>query len=1009
MTRGLKRDADFPHSASTPVDHSHFVPGTILPFSHLEGKILIFWGDLQANLPRLAFSVTKTYDIPIGYRPIDYILPTENAKKEKYEIKLILHHSHYNENFKDEKLKDQIRDNLLEDKAWLKTVSKSVMIDTSQMKVLKKEYRQDVGDYMVELQGVGERIVRYDSGSTKRILSDTIKPSQAPDWFTSSAPTVSSPVQPTSQLLLTAPMKNGESSRLKPLTSHQPPDLTRIPSKSSSTSSHTSNPSRPAKRSSDILENDISKKTKEKDNTSDQSDGSAKGKGKEQRTVVQLGPPGYQSFIGHRDALPTKLQDHDMERQIEVPGSSTETCFDEQTDPQLFRSENIEKSIPPVRESTIQQSHPLPEAELSDPLQEAESFRSRSYDPLRPDQAASSPSVPSRGQSIPYTSQSSPSVFTPKVQRDRIASARRQAEENRRNQVQAAQAASEKVADERTADISRLEKPFHTRNVEYTPLRYLQSGQYANVIGAVVKVTPVSKPKDYLMNVIICDPTRHSGGPANSNEEFVISIFRSQKSDLPSNASVGCVFLFRHLKISTYNEKTKGQSFSGINNNWAIMLRGKEIKTSSEELSPPLIDQEVDRMKDLWRWWKGIGGEDEPQGFDTPSPRRSSTGLGISKEGIALSQILPGMFIHATFKIMQVIRNTHRKPDLEMYITDGTTTTLHPKNFHGVRIPGLPAEALFCIAIHDLPQVDELQHFETGKFLRLENVRGKVYQGEFELIWSELPTSDQAQRGWRRRKCTPIDKEDETARMIEKRLVALKVGESVDEPVQLPHHPIPLPSPTQLQPITYPLSERDRPNQPLRLATHITTTHTDPTNHPISTIAEILANTSLPNKYRMTARIKSLHPRSIPENSTFVQPYCKHCHRAFKGTWCQSCGDTEGTNAEWRYRFIAILEDQDGGEMACVVADDDAAFLPGLPPWSNSNNPNDARKSQSRCNQITGEVCNILQGARMDGVRTTPFIDMSLEVYEVDKASVTRQKEGTVVVARMFGMTAPSQ
>ena len=115
---------------------------------------------------------------------------------------------------------------------------------------------------------------------------------------------------------------------------------------------------------------------------------------------------------------------------------------------------------------------------------------------------------------------------------------------------------------------------------------------------------------------------------------------------------------------------------------------------------------------------------------------------------------------------MHAINNTPPKPALELYISDGTTSTQPTRNYHNIDI-SIPPKALFSLAIKDLPPIPERHIFEVGRFVRMSNVRCKMYQGGLEMIWSELVTGEQYEKGWNRRRCRGIEKEDERAKAIE--------------------------------------------------------------------------------------------------------------------------------------------------------------------------------------------------------------------------------------------------
>ncbi|WVQ68725.1 uncharacterized protein L199_006934 [Kwoniella botswanensis] len=1062
-----------------PLDHSHLVVGSTLPATHIKGRISIVWGKnasiSQGDIPRVSFSINHKFVIPVGYQPNDYVLPTEKERIERYEIKINIYHSKYNPNSQVDKLKDDVQNLSEEGYDWLIGLSKKqVSIDTTGMEVVKKAKGPDNGDeYIVEIQAIGERELEYDEGrKLKKLMPDIPLPSQAPEWFTSSAPTVSSPVHPTSQHQSLDTSNKGESSRLKPLTSFPPPDLARVPSRSS-TSSHSSIPPRPTKQPLTEEEEDRQgdkrvrgiEKCKEAGGI-DEHPAVNKGQVKESqvvkdvqketkkgpRTAVQLGPPGYQALIntvtspvnskGKEKRRPLPIEPHEIanpaaaiideqDRSETVEQSATDPEFPiilHHFPPQTSPKNNLPNASADTSRSIHTADNPTPAEHIhSTPFKAMTPFRSPSITPFNPAQAISSPSYPSRRQSIPAVSQSSPMAFTPRAERERLVDARRQAEEQRRGEVQAAQAESSRAAQARLADVQRLERALFTNGTEYTPLRHLVSGSIRNITGVVVATKAVTKSFDYLMSVILCDPTRHAGDPS-ANEELVVSIFRTRQSDLPINVSPGSVMLFRGLKISMFGGKTKAQAFSSSNNTWVYSEHGKEIKYENQSLmNPPLNRMEVDRMVDLFNWYKDL--HQFPYGAgtfgsDTPS-RRSSLTPGVPRDAITLSQVSPAIFFDAVVKIMYVVRNNLRKPDMELYVSDGTTSTAYQlRNFHNIQIQGLPNEALFILAIHDLPPAHDLPSLDVGSIVKLENVRSKLYKGALELSWSELPTSDQALQGWRRRRCMLVDEDDERARVIERRLRALKRGETVDSPAVNTHQPILVDDSHNISSTTNQIYQPNEnvhstldngttgTDRPSRIATHLQTIHTDPIEHPLSAIGDILNNPTIPNKYRIIAQIKSIVPR-CPSDS-IIQAYCTHCASSLKNgwTWCQSCNDTDGEHSEWRYRFLVILKDEKGDELAGLVADDEAAeFLPPLPPWSTSTNPNDLRKSERRRVELIGQVYNILQGAKMDGVRTKPYIDMSLEVYHIIKpnAEAENGKKEKVVVARMFGMKSVTQ
>lgn len=117
-------------------------------------------------------------------------------------------------------------------------------------------------------------------------------------------------------------------------------------------------------------------------------------------------------------------------------------------------------------------------------------------------------------------------------------------------------------------------------------------------------------------------------------------------------------------------------------------------------------------------------------------------------------------------------------------------------------------------------------------------------------------------------------------------------------------------------------------------------------------------------------------------------------------------------DAEWRYRFVAILQEPKLGPTASeaatlpiLIGDDEAAlFLPGLPPLGRAGNPNDERKVKERLRGICEEVDKLLLGAKMDGKRPRPVYDWTIESYEPE---VEGTNAGQLpIVYRAFGMRA---
>ena len=84
----------------------------------------------------------------------------------------------------------------------------------------------------------------------------------------------------------------------------------------------------------------------------------------------------------------------------------------------------------------------------------------------------------------------------------------------------------------------------------------------------------------------------------------------------------------------------------------------------------------------------------------------------------------------------------------------------------------------------------------------------------------------------------------------------------------------------EMTPLTIALSTKVISPNDVPMATHLMTIFTDPVDHHFKTIAEVLSNPTFPNKFRVKARVKSIHTRGLPGKETFVQRHCGHCKRA---------------------------------------------------------------------------------------------------------------------------------
>lgn len=69
--------------------------------------------------------------------------------------------------------------------------------------------------------------------------------------------------------------------------------------------------------------------------------------------------------------------------------------------------------------------------------------------------------------------------------------------------------------------------------------------------------------------------------------------------------------------------------------------------------------------------------------------------------------------------------------------------------------------------------------------------------------------------------------------------------------------------------------------------------------------------------------------------------------------------------------------------MSVIIANEAAAeFLPPLPPLVASTNPNDKKKMETRVREANRAAEEMLLGAMMDGQRSRPLIEWSVETVE---------------------------
>lgn len=90
------------------------------------------------------------------------------------------------------------------------------------------------------------------------------------------------------------------------------------------------------------------------------------------------------------------------------------------------------------------------------------------------------------------------------------------------------------------------------------------------------------------------------------------------------------------------------------------------------------------------------------------------------------------------------------------------------------------------------------------------------------------------------------------------------------------------------------------------------TIYRHPTKHPLSTLSDITEFRE-PAKLRTIAKVDDIFSREeVGEREMLVHAWCKNCNKCFQSNLmsCGNCGDVEGKQVEWRYRFYLLLMDR---------------------------------------------------------------------------------------------------
>jgi len=100
---------------------------------------------------------------------------------------------------------------------------------------------------------------------------------------------------------------------------------------------------------------------------------------------------------------------------------------------------------------------------------------------------------------------------------------------------------------------------------------------------------------------------------------------------------------------------------------------------------------------------------------------------------------------------------------------------------------------------------------------------------------------------------------------------------------------------------------------------------------PKSTVSEILASSTIPNKFRTVVQVVGFSP---PSFQNFTRPFCVQCNRCVPWSGeekivCDSCSDSV---QQFVYMFQLSVHDETGNMDVIVFDEDGDKFFYGIPP-----------------------------------------------------------------------------
>ncbi|KAK4685148.1 protection of telomeres protein 1, partial [Tremellales sp. Uapishka_1] len=896
----------------------------LLPATHVTGKITTVWSKLTApdsTVPRLAFQIRTSLVDDSVLSHYAAAPPTTSA----YDMKFVLRPA-----ANSSARQNSIMETDLE--VLQSLVGKAVTVSCAGLHVVSKDSKKKV--VAVELAARGSRLMGGKDGKVWTLLKEPPPPESTPAWFASSASSIPSPPPPPrrkgpseGKALLQA-VASSSKSTLLPLSAHSIPRLLKRPSTDSVNASRPPEKKARAGQSAsmdslmevDTPDSSLEEQTKGK--TIIHLEGAvsaAENRSPKERPLLPFssdlkvplgrvvqgrsGPDANSSPspVKKSNENPLPIAPGEVDTEMEGPADLPLPDFaamEKSDQEERIRRNEAEQRLSALKTEAIRRRREMSEAEREKKLEEEAAereqqrdieFQRRVPEGKRRSAAAAQKEEGVAMAALEREKAEAKELFERKEAGDKEAQRKirealaRKAQEfeaEKRKEADAdevhrrravAEANAQKEIERRKAEKGkakeqegRLEKGFTASGVDYRPLASLPERGTVNIFGVVVKMAAAKQLRsgEFSVTLVITDPSKRAEG---ADEDLVITANNlGSKHELPT-LFPGTPVLLHNVKgqMQTFNNKLKGVCWSGR------FLHGSVVDGRIVPHGPPLEIIEIDRLKALQAWWTETSNHGA-RGIEGGTPSGDG-GEGSSKSTLEMRDIVEFQFFNAVFKILHVVENG-RNPMMELYVTDGTCYATPPRNFHGLDF-GIPATAVYCIAILDVPSAEEKKKFKVGNVIKMYNIRPKMYQGQLDLVWSEKMTEQQARDRWSTRWCRVFTEEDERYREIDMRISALKRGEVVGierKKDKGKGRTIERPLSNQrggpLEQISQNLAVSVRGFESTaldrELATHLSSTYTDETNYPTSTIPEILSNGSVPNKFRLHARVHSIVSRS---------------------------------------------------------------------------------------------------------------------------------------------------